>query len=237
MIYDDTFDPCASPKQDEPLTSSSMHMDFVDWRKGRQRYAVWAIDVDSESVRAAAMLLRHALGDCLLPEYRRQAHVTLRVCGFPAPKRGLDDDYTPADFARHVDALAQARIEPFSMTIGTPRTFPSAAYLSVEDDAGGIARIRDALAGEEPAEPDFAFVPHVTLGLYGRRVPVEQVMRRMAACPGLSAIQVEVRRIALMTYDAAVITGPLRSICAFDLAENRLRVLDAEAMRPLSGRS
>lgn len=236
MTFDDPF--FGLPPDTEPdarLTSASIHMDFVDWRKGRRRYAVWAIDVDSESVRAATARLRDALGDCLLPEHHRQPHLTVRVCGFPAPERGLDDDYTPADFARHVEALAQARIEPFRITIGAPWTFPGAAYLSVENGAGGVARIREALVGREPGEPDFRFVPHVTVGLYRQSLPIAQVTRRMAACSGLSAIQFEVRRVALMTYDAAVITGPLRSICAFDLAENRLQVLDAEAMRPLLG--
>ena len=32
----------------------------------------------------------------------------------------------------------------------------------------------------------------------------------------------EVRRIALMTYAASIISGPLHSVCAFDLAERRL---------------
>lgn len=235
MTSDDTFGLPPDTQRDAQLTSANIHMDFVDWRKGRRRYAVWAIDVDSANLRATTARLRHALDDCLLAGYDRQPHITLRVCGFPAPERGLDDDYTPADFARHLDALALARVNPFCISIGAPRTFPSAAYLSVEDDAGGIARVRDALAGKEPGEPDFQFVPHVTFGLYRQRVPVAQVIRRMAACPGLSAIQLDVRQVALMTYDASVITGPLRPICAFDLAESRLRVLDAEAMRPLVG--
>ena len=59
----------------------------------------------------------------------------------------------------------------------------------------------------------------------------------MAAFAGLLPMPLEVRRIALMTYEASILTGPLHSVCAFDLAERRFQVLDAEAMRPLLGAS
>lgn len=235
MTFDDTLALPPAIQREALLTSVSIQKDFVDWRKGRQRYAFWAVDIDHASLRAATAHLSHALDDCLLEEYRRQPHITLRICGFPAPERMLDDDYTASDFARHIKALIRARIQPFRIAVAAPRTFPSAPYLSVEDRTGSLARIRHALPGKEPGAPDFLFVPHVTVGLYRQRIPVEQVIRRMAACPGLSVIQLEVRHITLMTYDASVITGPLHSICAFDLAEHRLQVLDAVAMRPLLG--
>ncbi len=237
MRFDETLAFPPAIQREALLTSVSIQKDFVDWRKGRQRYAVWAVDVDHASLRAATAQLRHALDDCLLPEYRRQPHITLRIGGFPAPERGFDDDYAPADFSRHLDALVRAQIHPFRITVGLPHTFPSAPYLSVVDRTSGLARLRHAFPGEEPGGADFRFVPHVTVGLYRQRVPVGQVIERMATCPGLSPIPLEVRQITLMTYEASVISGPLHSVCAFDLAERRLQVLDAEAMRPLLGLS
>ncbi len=237
MTFDDTLALLPAIQRGALLTSVSIQKDFVDWRKGRQRYAVWAVDVDTESLRAVADWLRDALDDCLFPEYRRQPHITLRIGGFPAPERGFDDDYTPEDFSRHLDALIEARIQPFHITLGPPQTFPSAPYLSVTDHTRGLARLRHAFPGVEPGGTDFRFVPHVTLGLYCRRVPVAQVIERMAAFAGLLPMPLEVRRIALMTYEASILTGPLHSVCAFDLAERRFQVLDAEAMRPLLGAS
>ncbi|WP_263772157.1 2'-5' RNA ligase family protein [Propionivibrio soli] len=224
MNFDDSLCHAPEAEQDTPLTSASIHADFVDWRKGRRRYAVWGIDVDCAPLRAMTSRLRHVLGDCLLPGYERQPHITLRACGFPTPAPVFDDDYSPAHFACHIEALVQAQIPPFRVTVGRPATFPSAAYLSVQDEEGGIAQIRDALIGLEPAEPDFEFVPHITFGLYRRRIPVAQVMQRLAACPDVFARQLDVRQISLMTYEASVITGPLRSICEFNLAEGRVRL-------------
>ena len=237
MTFDDTLALPPAIQREALLTSVSIQKDFVDWRKGRQRYAVWAVEVDTASLRAVADRLRDALDDCLFPEYRRQPHITLRIGGFPAAERGFDDDYTAADFSRHLDALIQARIQPFHITLGPPQTFPSAPYLSVTDPTRGLTRLRQSFPGIEPGGADFRFVPHVTLGLYCRRVPVAQVIARMAACAGLLPIPLEVRRIALMTYEASTISGPLHSVCAFDLDERRLQVLDDEAMRPLLGAS
>ena len=237
MRFDETLAFPPAIQREALLTSVSIQKDFVDWRKGRQRYAVWAVDVDTASLRGVADRLRDALDDSLFPEYHRQPHITLRIGGFPAPERGFDDDYTPEDFSRHLDALIQARIEPFHITLGPPQTFPSAPYLSVTDHTRGLARLRHAFPGVEPGGTDFRFVPHVTLGLYCRRVPVAQVIERMAAFAGLLPMPLEVRRIALMTYEASILTGPLHSVCAFDLAERRFQVLDAEAMRPLLGAS
>ncbi len=235
MTFDDTLALPPAIQREALLTSVSIEKDFVDWRKGRQRYAVWAVDVDTASLRAITEQLRDALDDCLLPGCRRQPHITLRIGGFPAPERGFDDNYSRSDFARHLEALIQARIPPFRITVGAPHTFPSAPYLPVEDRTNGLVRLRRAFPGEEPGRAGFRFVPHVTVGLYRRRVPVAQVIERMAACPRLTPIPLEVRRITLMTYEASIISGPLHSVCAFDLAERRLQVLDAEAMRPLLG--
>ncbi len=233
MTFDDTLALPPEIQREAPLTSVSVEKDFVDWRKGRQRYAVWAVDVDTASLRAIIEQLRDALDDWLLPGCRRQPHITLRIGGFPAPERGFEEDYSRLDFAHHLDALIQAGIPPFRITVGAPRTFPSAPYLPVEDHTNSLARLRHAFPGDEPGWAGFRFVPHVTVGLYRRRVPVAQVIERMAACPGLSPIPLEVQRITLMTYEASIISGPLHSVCAFDLAERRLQVLDAEAMRPL----
>ena len=55
------------------VTLASIQRDFVEWRKERSHYAVWAIDVDIPALRAASAALREHLADCLLPDYQRQA--------------------------------------------------------------------------------------------------------------------------------------------------------------------
>ena len=218
---------------DAGWTVATIQKDFVDWRRGRSRYAVWAIDLDLPSLGAACARMRRHLDDYLLPQYRRQPHITLRICGFPGPNRGFDDDYTPELFTAQIEFLERARIRPFSLGIGSPGSFPSAAYFSVRDDDGGIARVRQALADDGPGEKNFPYLPHVTFGLYRGRFPMAEVLRRMRSCPGPVTTQVTVGALVLMTYQAAVIGGPLTACAEFDLERQSLRILDADAMSVL----
>lgn len=214
------------------MTVPNVRTDFVDWRKGRDRYAVWAIDVDLPSVRSASVLMRRLLGDVLLPGYGRQPHVTLAICGFPAVVNTHDDDFAPASFKSQIKALKSASVQPFSIEIGSPASFTSAPFFAVLDGERGVERLRQALGSSGPGERDFCYTPHVTFGLYGAAVPLAPVTRCLQSV-ALPDLRLTVRRIALMTYDAAVIDGPLQSICEFDLSRQSMRVLDPHAMATL----
>ncbi|MBL8413627.1 MAG: 2'-5' RNA ligase family protein [Propionivibrio sp.] len=215
---------------DTAWTVASIQRDFVDWRKGRPRYAVWAIDLDIPKLCAASLRVRQHLERYLLPHYGRKPHITVCICGFPGSADGLDDDYTPALFKSHIASLESARLRPFSLAIGRPETFTTAAYFTVHDQEAGIARIRQALGSDGPGEKDSTYVPHVTFGLYREQFPVAEVLQRMQSCPDLMSAHVEVGKLVLMTYEASVITGPLTAVCEFNFERQALRVLDENAM-------
>ena len=221
---------------DGAWTLPNVQKDFVDWRAGRHRYAVWAIDLDHDWLREASEKMRRNCADLLLPGYARQPHITLRICGFPCRDRRLDDDYTQADFAAQVSALASAWIDPFPISIGALDTFTTAPYFSVLDIEGGIARARQALAmpaGDGPGETGFPYIPHVTFGLYGGRFLMSDVVDRLHSAPEATSIRLTVNRLTLMTYEASVIAGPLTSVFEFDLDRQTLRAVDPEAMESL----
>ena len=228
----------AQPDNDAAWTLPNVQKDFTDWRAGRHRYAVWAIDLDHDWLREASDRMRRHCADLLLPDYTRQPHVTLRICGFPQPDRRLGDDYTQADFGAQISALESAQIEPFPISIGALDTFTAAPYFSVLDIDGGIAHARRALAmpaGDGPGEKGFPYVPNVTFGLYGGRFPMPDVASRLSSAPEIANAQLTVKRLTLMTYEASVIAGPLTSVCAFDLESQTLRMLDPEVMEALFG--
>ena len=218
---------------DTAWTVASIQRDFVDWRKGRRRYAVWAVDLDIPNLCAASTRMRQHLEGYLLPHYGRKPHITVCICGFPGTDKGLDDDYTPALFKSHITSLESARLQPFSITVGKPATFTTAPYFAVRDQEGGIARARQALGSDGPGEKDSLYVPHVTFGLYREQFAVAEVLQRMRSCPDLMNARVVVGKLFLMTYEATVITGPLTAVCEFDFERQALRVLDENAMDEL----
>lgn len=216
------------------FTLACVQRDFVEWRQGRTHYAVWAIDVDTPALRAATEVLRAHLAACLLPGYQRQPHVTLQLCGFPVAVPRCDDDYPAAALQRHIAALQAAAPAPFTLEVGRPDSFISAAYFSVDDCSGGIRAARAALTG---TEDDFAYTPHVTCGLYRGEFHLPTLLREMAGCnPGLP-VRLPVERLTLMVYEAAIIGGPLVSLCEFDLATRQIRIIERPLMDRLFGKS
>lgn len=210
-------------------TLANEDRDFSEWRRGRQRYAVWAIAVDETDIAATTAAWRAHLAPYLLPDYRRQPHVTLLPCGFPAAIRVWPDDYGSADFHGHLAALVRARLAPFRIAIGNPDSFASAAYLAVADLDGGIAAARRALLAAGREEAGFAYVPHLTIGLYRDRFPLAEVLGCLQARSGVFPRELAVGALSLLTYEAAVIAGPLTPVGHFDLADGTWHWADAAA--------
>lgn len=220
-----------SPANTDELTLPSVSRDFVEWRRGRSHYAVWAIDVDGPALAARSERLRRHFARQLMPGYSRQAHVTLSLCGFPAHRPRLADDYGVAALAAQLASLAAARLAPFAIEIGQPASFTSAAYFSVDDVQGGIASVRRAL----PSAGDSPGVPHVTFGLYRETLPLAPLLREMRLVDVGEILRLEISSLSLMSYQAAQIGGALSCVARFDLASGRFDVPDVSQMAELFG--
>ena len=201
-------------------TIANVRRDFPEWHRGRPRYALWAVDVDVPAVRDAVSAAGTQLADLLLPDYRRQPHITLGLCGFPVAEPREPDDFGPTELSGQLAALRALAPAPFDIDIGLLASFSSAPFLAVHDPQGGIARLRRSLTSAQPewAEPDGAYTPHVTVGLYAGSWPTADIQRRLDRVPAGPALRCRVDRIGLMHYAAAEIGGPLTTEAEFHLA-------------------
>jgi hypothetical protein len=209
------------------MTLPCVQRDFAEWRQGRIFYAVWALDLDTPELRARSESLRARFAKYFLPDYCRQPHVTIDLCGFPAPEAVLKDDYGFSAFADQLAHLGASQLAPFTIEVGQPDSFSSAAYFSLADTDGGIERLRGALGTTRPAN-DFSYVPHVTFGLHRRAVPLGRMVQELQAADGIENLSVEISKLSLMIYQASVIGGPLSTLAEFDL-----RCGDLEMREPL----
>lgn len=161
-------------------TIENVRRDFPEWHRGRPHYALWALDVDTAPIRDAMAAADAHLDGLLLDDYRRQAHVTLALCGFPCDTPRHADDFGPEALARQLAALEASGVEAFTLQVGRLASFTSAPFLAVHDAGGGIARLRRALTGNT-AEPGGPYTPHVTVGLYAGAWPTAEVLPRLDA--------------------------------------------------------
>lgn len=200
-------------------TLQNLRRDFPEWHLGRPRYALWALDVDLPPVRSALADAGTALAGLLLDDYRRQAHITLALCGFPTAAPCHPDDYGPAQLEQQIAALHAQAGAPFEVEIGGLGSFTSAPFLAARDVDGSIGRLRQALCGTRP-EPGGPYTPHVTVGLYDGAWPTAQVRARLGHVSPV-ALRCPITRVSLMSYAAPEIGGELEILGEFELASKR----------------
>jgi 2'-5' RNA ligase len=209
----------SSPLLDVPLYTTACSADnFVRWHLGRPFYAVWIVEVDTPEVRAHISALRRHLGDWLLPDYRRQPHITLAVCGFPQAQVIDEHSYTADDFDRDIACLKA--IAPATLHLKTARadSFSTAAYLGLEGDIGPLHAMRTAL---RPAETQ-PYVPHITAGFYRRRLAMADVRQSLSGL-SLNEIPLAITHLTLAVYASGEIAGGLFPVCRYALQSGRLQ--------------
>ena len=182
--------------------------DHPQWHRGRHRYGVWVLPIECPQLLAYIDLVTRQLGDLIHPS-RRQPHITLFVCGFEQPSRYYDDDFTTDQLERQIAGLEAMEVTPCSLQIGAVDSFASAALLTVTDPMGQLDRWRRVLARSCTEIRFTAYVPHLTLGLYRRRIGVDELRQRLAALSQVDALTLPVSCLEYATYSSIDQFGPL----------------------------
>jgi hypothetical protein len=202
MSFDDTWSRfCALDETAGPTGNA-----IDDWRRGRERYAVWALRVIDPAVIARMAEVAARLGDGLVRVRPEDAHVTVWVCGFPAAVPALDDDV--AEEILVAQRAAVAGLRPPRLLVGAANAFATSALHEVHDPYGDLAALRVALAVPGANEVRFApYQPHVTVGRFGDSRPAAPIARALAGLRAGDAIaprDVRDGRLELIELDARV---------------------------------
>jgi hypothetical protein len=197
--FDDTWTQfCALERTAGPTDGA-----IEEWRRGRERYAVWALRVIDPEVVARMAAVAARVGDALVCVRPEDAHVTAWVCGFPAPVPRLDDDVAEATLDAQRAAIARLR-RP-RLTVGAPNAFATCVFLEVHDPHGDLGAVRAALAVPGAREVRFApYQAHVTVGRFGDSRAAAPIARGLAALRAEAAAPHAMRecRLELIELDA-----------------------------------
>lgn len=203
-------------------TLRNVRQDFPEWHLGRQHYALWALAVDTPAVCQRLQAAQTHLQPWLLEGYRRQAHITLALCGFPSEMPVHGDDFGPAALQQQVQALRQCAPQPFGLRIGGLDSFASVPYLTVQADAGALDSLRLCLAHGALNAAPAQYVPHVTVGLYADAWPMATLQTQFQRFAAPEALALHIDRISLMRYVSREIGGPLQTLAHYSLESQRL---------------
>lgn len=203
--------------------------DFAEWHQGRPWCGVWVVRAEAPRVQALVQVARSALRPWLLPRYARQPHITLAYRGL-MPRDAAD---TQAEFGlpqllADVQALQAAQLPPFAWQLQGVGSFSTVPYLALSHSPA-LHIAHEALMARTPY-PGWHYVPHITLGHYGRRLPLAEALQALqSSVPDGPLHAAQADALWLARYRSSDIAGPLYFEGRFDLATQQY-VAEPEAM-------
>ena len=190
--------------------------DYPEWHKGRQRYAVWYLEIQQPEVLAYLEQLRRQFSGLLFAPNTRQFHITLFVCGFLHQHKRYDDDFTYQQFNAQLQQLQLLNLAPFKLKTGKINSFESALFIEIEDSEQALQQIRQQLSPCSGEIAPLSYCPHITLGLYSHAFNSGEVFRRADEIQQRS-FELEIRQLTFGTYAAQQLQGPLLAYQQFNL--------------------
>jgi len=187
---------------------------LADERRGWRRWLLtpiiaFVIPIDEPTVRAELESWQRALAPWLAyaPQPAERLHVTLHIAGRVSPVSWLP---LPSFLRRsELGRLAERarpvfeRFDPFEVGIGPPNAFPNALFAEVQDEADCLRALRTGLRRALPlrARPPlrWPFVPHVTLGFWGRQ-PVAPLVEALTPYRYAAPLPLRVTAVRLTLY-------------------------------------
>lgn len=192
-------------------TIASELRDFPEWHHGREHYAVWLLNCESNGViQEKFKAARAHICDYIYGEYNRQPHITVFVCGFLSDTLKYNDDCLQAHVDTQIDILKQSGMSHFDIEIGGINSFASAPYLEVIDSENGISQLRNILQQGGTEFRTAPYRPHMTIGLYAAEFSSKMILAKMAEF-SYEVIKWRVKTLTLATYRATEVVGPLYS--------------------------
>jgi len=219
----------------EALTYKCEDRDFPEWHRGRQRYAVWALEINNDAWQTELVNARKMLAKYLLAGEQRQAHVTLFAYGFY--DESGNDGVSPEVINTQAEALKKRCFSPFKIHLSELRSFLSAPYFAIEDKTGTLGEIRSILStylnedgisegsinencinensinGKMSSE----YQPHLTVGLYNDQYSSALLSEKLNEYKPERTPAVLINKISLMSFATHSVFSPLKTELQLEL--------------------
>ena len=184
------------------FTQSNCSADFQDWHQGIKEFGLWCIEITDSSwleyIAECQVKFKHRL----LPNYQRQPHITLCASGLLA-----EGYFCQQKLAQQKKQLTQG-CKSFEIAICGADSFSTAPFLAFENHhhLKKLNRLLAAISEDSP--PDF-YTPHITLGLYDDRYPVQDIITELQQLLPPPAQPMTVDTISFASYQTQDIQGPM----------------------------
>lgn len=202
-------------------TFGPMKDDFFDWHQGRLKYAVWILEVNDAQFLERYHSAQQHLSSYLIADYARKPHITLAICGFLSEDKKLSDDYDSSSISQDIDCILALGLTKIEVSICNALiSYAIAPGFVVHDSFGQLQQLNNVL-NHNRAE-DSLYFPHVTVGLYNREWPTEDIVQALKLFPIGQDIQLSFDAVKLVSYQPTISGGQLTDELIINLSDQTI---------------
>lgn len=200
-------------------TYGPMTKDFSDWHKGRQKYAVWIVEVNDATFLQRYYEAQRHLAPYLIDSYQRKPHITLAPCGFLASTQHYVDDYCPHHLESDLEKILSLKQYEITAVIHSALiSYAIAPGFEVLDTQHDLSTLNRLLARSD-SFGDSVYFPHVTVGLYNDEWPTNLILKELKAFTIDDNIVLKINAIKLVSYAPTEPGGALKDELTINLSE------------------
>lgn len=188
----------------------------IEWHQGRDRYGVWALELDSDALASGLDVLRTQFTDVLLPNARAIEHITLFAEGFLVAQPSQPDELSLAELDKTLHRIRQLNTRPVKLHFNRLASFTSAMIVPAEGELDRTLAFRRAIADGREEGRTLPYVPHCTVGVYQHAQATNELLAQLRGIKW-TAQTVEATALSFLTYDPKLLQGPLRRVVSLDL--------------------
>ena len=193
-------------------TDALCDKNFEEWHLGIPYYGFWAILIDQPEYLSLISKAQNHLQHFFLPNYSRQAHITLNACGLMS-----EDHFSNVDLANQISNIEEMKLSAFEVSLSHIDSFTTAAYLSVSDTCRSLCKINQALSLIAHDSTPTIYQPHITLGLYREKFESKCVAKEIRKFGRVELPSMLVKEVHFCRYETSNIQGPIEVLKSIKL--------------------
>lgn len=188
--------------------------DFVEWHKGREYYALWAVQIAEPAWIKNVEKTKQYLNNYFLADNMRKPHITICTSGFVERTRAYEDK-----LEEQIKLIKNSDLRLFTISLGALNSFAMCPYFRVEDPINNFSRIREILLGTVLEERTKKYIPHITVGLYNDSYSTMELAEKIESFDKIQTSSIEVKNLSYFIYKTNSIFSPLEEQFQITLPE------------------
>jgi len=188
-------------------TDALCDKNFEDWHLGIPYYGFWAILIEDPTYISLIAKAQTHLQNFFLPNYSRQAHITLNACGLMS-----EEHFSEAALINQISSIEEMKLSAFDISLSHIDSFTTAAYFKVLDACHSLYKINKALSLVASDSNPSSYQPHITLGLYREKFESKFVAEEIMKFEQVKTSPYSIKEVQFCRYETSNIQGKIEVI-------------------------